>query len=303
MHCNPSVITKALKMSALAGRWFARMNGLGNEIIILDLRGTDITVTPPEARAIHRAPGLHFDQIMVLQDPAAPGTDAFIRIYNNDGSQSGSCGNGTRCLAYILMRGGARDDVRLESIAGPLECHRLDEWSYRVDMGAPRLGWRDIPLRDPEPDTNTIDISIGPPEKPALSGPAVVSMGNPHAVFFVDDVAAFDLATLGPQLEHHPMFPQKANISLAQVITRDHIVLRVWERGAGITQACGSAACATLVAAARRGLTARTARVTLPGGDLCITWRESDSHVLMTGPVELEFEGELDAAIFEGMPA
>ena len=289
-------------MSALSGRWFARMNGLGNEIIVLDLRGTGICVTPAEARAIHRAPGLHYDQLMVLHDAKTVGTDAFIRIYNNDGSQSGSCGNGTRCLAYVLMRGGARDVALLESTAGPLECRRLSEWSYCVDMGKPRLGWREIPLRDPAPDTSAIDVSIGPPENPLLSAPAVVNMGNPHAVFFVADVAAYDLPRLGPPLENDPMFPEKANISLAQVVARDHILLRVWERGVGITQACGSAACATLVAAVRRGLAERSARVSLPGGDLQIDWR-ADDHVLMTGPVELEFEGKLDPSWFAGVAA
>ena len=200
--------------------------------------------------------------------------------------------HGDRC-ARIVDRAG--------EIAGPLECRRLGEWTYDVDMGAPRLGWRDIPLRDPTPDTRAIDISIGPAGNPVLSAPAAVNMGNPHVVFFVDDVGACDLAKFGPQLEHHPMFPEKANISLAQVVARDHIKLRVWERGVGMTQACGSAACAALVAAARRGLSGRTARVTLPGGDLLIDWRASDDHVLMTGPVELEFEGKLDAAIFEGI--
>jgi diaminopimelate epimerase len=282
-------------MSPLAGLKIARMNGLGNEIIVLDLRGATHVVTPQEARAIHRAPRLHYDQLMVLHDATTPGDDAFVRIYNNDGSQSGSCGNGTRCVAYVMLRGTAREALKLETIAGPLEAWRLGEFSYRVDMGPPRLGWREIPLREAVADTRAIDVSEGP-----LSRPAVVSMGNPHAVFFVDDVASIDLPAFGPKLEHHAMFPERANISIAQVVARDHVRLRVWERGVGITRACGSAACATLVAAARRGLTDRRATLTLPGGDLVIDWRASDDHVLMTGPVELEFETMLDAAIFEG---
>ena len=285
-------------MSALAGRWFARMNGLGNEIIVMDLRGTDILVSPAEARAIHRGAGLRYDQLMVLHDPATPGTDAFARIYNNDGSQSGSCGNGTRCVAFILTRGTERLDLKLETIAGPLECRRLGEFSFLVDMGMPRLAWNEIPLRDPVADTRAIDVFSGP-----LARPAVVNMGNPHAVFFVPDVATIDLPALGPGLEHDPMFPERANISVAQAISREHILLRVWERGVGVTQACGSAACATLVAASRLGLAGRKARVTLPGGDLLIEWRESDDHVLMTGPVEIEFEGKLDATLFEEIAA
>ena len=288
-------------MSALSGRPFARMNGLGNEIIVLDLRGANIVVSPEEARAIHRAPRLHYDQLMVLHDPKTAGTDAFVLIYNNDGSQSGSCGNGTRCVAYMLTRNKTRQDLVLETIAGKLECRRLGELSFCVDMGAPRLGWNEIPLRDPTPDTRAINIAVAPDTAPILGAPAAVSMGNPHAIFFVDDVSAFDLPALGPGLEHDPMFPQKANISLAQIVARDQILLRVWERGVGITQACGSAACAALVAAVRRGLTGRKAIVTLPGGDLVIEWRESDDHVLMTGPVELEFEDRFDAKIFAGI--
>lgn len=282
-------------MSPLAGLKIARMNGAGNEIIVLDLRGEKFVVTPAEARAIHRAPRLHYDQLMVLHDAERPGDDAFVRIYNNDGSQSGSCGNGTRCVAYLMLRGASRNALRLETIAGPLEAWRLDEFSFKVDMGPPRLGWREIPLREAVPDTRAIDVAEG-----SLASPAAVSMGNPHAIFFVDDAAAIDLPALGPKLEHHPMFPERANISVAQVVARDRIRLRVWERGVGITQACGSAACATLVAAARRGLTGRGATVTLPGGDLVIEWRDDDDHVLMTGPVELEFETTLDPAIFEG---
>ncbi len=285
-------------MSALSGRRFARMNGLGNQIIVLDLRGTSLVVSPEEARAIHRGPGLRYDQLMVLHDPATAGTDAFVRIYNNDGSQSGSCGNGTRCVAFVMTRGSARTELKLETIAGPLECRRLGEWSFLVDMGRPRLAWNEIPLREPVADTRAIEVSA-----PPLERPAVVGMGNPHAVFFVADAASVDLPTLGPRLEHDPMFPEKANISVAQVLARDHVLLRVWERGVGITAACGSAACATLVAAARRGLTGRSARVTLPGGDLFIEWRESDDHVLMTGPVELEFEGQFDPALFAGIAA
>ncbi len=269
------------------------MNGAGNEIVVLDLRGAGISASGDDARAIHRLPGLAFDQLMVVADARRPGADAFVTIFNNDGSESGACGNGARCVAYQLMRGGPSDILQMETKAGLLECRRDSEFVFCVDMGAPRFGWRDIPLREPVADTDAVALAL-PAGVPSALGPAaVVSMGNPHAVFFVDDARAYDLRAIGPGLENHPMFPEKANISLAQVLGRDHIRLAVWERGAGATKACGSAACATLVAAVRKGLTERKARISLPGGDLIIEWRAGDGHVLMTGPVELEFETTL----------
>ena len=188
----------------------------------------------------------------------------------------------------------------LETKAGLLPCRRVSELDFTVDMGKPRLRWDEIPLRDPFQDTRYIELQIGPIDDPILHSPAVVNMGNPHAIFFVDDVAAYDLGKVGPLLESHPIFPERANISLAQVIAPDHIRLRVWERGAGLTKACGSAACAAVVAAVRKKLAGRNARVTLPGGDLLIEWRERDDHVLMTGPVELEHEGTLAPELFAG---
>ncbi len=285
-------------MSKLASRLFFKMNGLGNEIIVLDLRGADFAVSAQEARAIHQADGLAYDQLMVLHDPLTPGTEAFVRILNNDGSESGACGNGTRCVAWALMRDDARDVIFVETVRGKLECRREGPLAFTVDMGEPLLAARDIPLRDDIADTRRISLDF---DIPALTRPAVANMGNPHAVFFVDNVEAYELAKNGPRLEHHPMFPERANISLAQVVARDHIVLKVWERGVGLTQACGSAACATVVCASRLDLTGRRARVTLPGGDLFIDWRETDGHVLMTGPVELEFERRFAPEIFQDM--
>jgi diaminopimelate epimerase len=290
-------------MSALAGRPFFKMNGLGNEIIVLDLRGTALVVTPEEARAIQHAPRLAYDQLMVIHEPVTAGTLAYVRIFNNDGTESGACGNGTRCVAWIMTRGGAPGRFLIETRAGLLECAREGDWDFTVDMGAPRLDWRDIPLSRAQDDTTAIDLRRDAGAAPALDGPAVVNMGNPHAIFFVADIEAYDLAALGPGLETDPIFPQKANISLAQVLAPDHIRLKVWERGVGLTRACGSAACATLVSAARRGLSQRAARIALPGGDLLIDWRESDGHVMMTGPVELEFEGVFEDAIFAGPSA
>ena len=286
-------------MNSLANHAFAKMNGLGNRIIVLDLRGEAVEATPALARAVARAPGLAYDQLMVLGDPRDVGAVAFMTIYNNDGSLSSACGNGTRCVAFMLTRGTDTRRLRLETDAGPLDCQRDGEFAFTVDMGPPRLDWRDIPLRDHISDTSAIHLDASDLPEPFRTFSAV-SMGNPHAIFFVDNPAAIDLARIGPRLETDPMFPRKANISIAHVASRDHIDLRVWERGAGITLACGTAACATLVAAARKNLTERAATVTLPGGDLRIEWRASDGHVLMSGPVELEFEGRFDPAIFDG---
>ncbi|GGK31809.1 diaminopimelate epimerase [Salinarimonas ramus] len=293
-------------MSPLANRRFLKMNGLGNEIVVLDLRGTDVRVRPEEARAIAGNALSRFDQLMVLHDPSLAGVDADMRIYNTDGSESGACGNGTRCVAWALvadpeMGMPGSETLTLRTRAGLLPVVVEGERVFTVDMGAPKLAWQDIPLRDPFPDTRYIELQIGPIDAPILHSPAAVNMGNPHAIFFVDDVDAYDLPRIGPLLENHPIFPERANISLAQVLSRTRIRLRVWERGVGITQACGSAACAALVAAARKALTGREATVALPGGELTIRWRERDDHVLMTGPVALEHEGRFDPALFTGL--
>jgi diaminopimelate epimerase len=282
--------------SALDRRQVARMNGAGNKILVLDLRGGAPLPTPEEARAINRAPGLDYDQLMALSDPLRADALAYVSIYNSDGSLAGACGNGTRCVADRLARETGAETLAVETSGGRIVCERLGPSTWRVDMGAPRLSWREIPLSRPIADTREVRIPLdGAPD----FGPAsLVNMGNPHAVFFVPDVVAIDLETLGPRYETHPLFPEKANISFAQILARDEIVLRVWERGVGATLACGSAACATLVASARRGLTGRRARVKLPGGDLTIEWREGDDHVAMTGPVEFEREITLEPAMF-----
>jgi diaminopimelate epimerase len=292
-------------MNALANRRFLKMNGLGNEIVVVDLRGTDSRIGADEVRAVATNPPSRFDQLMAIHDPRASGTDAYLRIYNTDGSESGACGNGTRCVAWAMlddpiMARPVGKSLLLETEAGLLPVARVSEREFTVDMGKPRFRWDEIPLREPFQDTRYIELQIGPIDAPILDSPSAVSMGNPHAVFWVDDVNAYDLAKIGPLLENHPIFPERANISLAQVTSPEHIVLRVWERGAGLTKACGSAACAALVAASRKKFTRRKATVTLPGGDLLIEWRESDDHVLMTGPVDLEHEGTFAPELFAG---
>ena len=284
-------------MSALANHAFAKMNGIGNEIIVVDLRDRPGVVTPEEARAVASPKGVHYDQLMVLQPPRLAGTEAFIRIYNNDGSEAAACGNGIRCVAQRLFEASGRTQATFETRAGLLNCWRSGNL-FTVDMGPPKFGWKDIPLAEEFRDTRYIELQIGPIDAPILHSPSVVSMGNPHAVFWVDDVEAYDLARFGPLLENHPIFPERANITLAHIVDRDHITIRTWERGAGLTRACGSAACATAVAAARLKRANRTVQVTLPGGELTIEWREKDDHVLMTGPATFEYEGRFDPALF-----
>ena len=285
-------------MSALANHAFSKMNGIGNEIVVVDLRDSkaDSKVTPDDARAV--AAAVPYDQLMVLQPPRLAGTEAFIRIYNNDGSEAGACGNGMRCVADLVSKESGKSDLTFETTAGILNCWKGPDGQFTVDMGPPRFKWNEIPLAEEFRDTRAIELQIGPIDKPVLHSPSVVSMGNPHAVFWVDDVNAHDLARLGPLLENHPIFPERANITLAQIVSRDHIIIRTWERGAGLTKACGSAACAAAVAAARLRRTNRKVKVTLPGGELTVDWRETDDHVLMTGPVEFEFKGRFDPALF-----
>jgi len=286
-------------MSALANRPFRKMNGLGNEIVVVDMRQTPLAIAAAEARAAAGPNGAPYDQLMALYPPRTPGTDAFVRIFNNDGSEVGTCGNGTRCIADIVFGETGKTALTFETKAGLVNCWKGETpLTSTVDMGAPRFDWREVPLAEEFRDTRAIELQIGPIDAPILHSPSALSMGNPHAIFWVDDVHAYALDRFGPLLENHPIFPERANISLATVVSREHIVVRTWERGAGLTKACGSAACAATVAAARLKRTGRKVTVTLPGGDLFIDWRESDNHVLMTGPVQYEFDGRFDPALF-----
>jgi len=289
-------------MSNLANHSFTKMNGIGNEIVIVDLRDSSASVTPGEARAVAAPAGVPYDQLMVLHAPRVQGTSAFVRIYNNDGSEAAACGNGMRCVARQVFEETGKNAVTFETRAGLLNCWQGPSPNlFTVDMGMPKFGWQDIPLAEEFRDTRYIELQIGPIDAPILHSPSVVSMGNPHAIFWVDDIEAYDLERFGPLLENHPIFPERANITLAHIVDREHIVMRTWERGAGLTKACGSAACAAAVAAARLKRTGRTVNMTLPGGDLTIEWRTEDDHVLMTGPAAFEFEGRFDPALFNNV--
>lgn len=273
---------------------FARMNGLGNQILVVDMRGRADMVTADAAVALATDPATRFDQIMAIHDARTPGTENFVRILNSDGSSAQACGNGMRCVVQALAAETGQRLFTFETVAGILNAEEHDDGSISVDMGVPRFDWHDIPLAEEFADTRVIELQVGPIDAPVLHSPSVVSMGNPHAIFWVDqDVWSYDLERFGPMLENHPMFPERANISIARVTSPAALTLRTWERGAGLTRACGTAACAAAVSAARTGRTGRDVIVTVPGGDLQISWRDDD-HVIMTGPAEWEFSGTLD---------
>jgi len=278
---------------------FFKMHGLGNDFVVLDARREHIAINAGAARAVSdRRTGIGCDQLIVLERPRSRGAHVFMRIINRDGSEAEACGNATRCVAWLLAEESGARQVRLETAAGLLDAEVLRNARVAVDMGMPRSGWQDIPLAR-EMDTLSVALAAGP-----LANPVCTNIGNPHATFFVEDAEAVDLAALGPVLETDPLFPQRANIGVAAVAAPDRIRLRVWERGAGLTRACGSGACAALVAAHRRGLTGRQATVALDGGNLDIVWRpdtpDMPGHVIMTGPAVLSFDGSFDAALLGG---
>jgi diaminopimelate epimerase len=268
---------------------FLKMHGLGNDFVVLDFRRGAERLGAGAARALaDRRTGIGCDQVIVLDPPRLPGAQVLMRIRNADGGEAEACGNATRCVADLIYRETQEPLVRIETAAGLLEAEVLHDGSVAVDMGPVRTAWREIPLARAM-DTDRVDLTLGP-----LSAPVCTNIGNPHATFFVDDLAAVDLSALGPVLEHHPLFPERANIGIAEMRGPRTIRLRVWERGAGVTPACGTGACAALVAARRRGLAERSAAVELDGGTLDIAWRE-DGHVIMTGPATLSFQGKFDA--------
>ncbi len=272
----------------MSKRAFIKMHGLGNDFVVVDAREDPFALDDGRARALaDRRGGVGCDQIVVLEPPRNGRAEVFLRFWNSDGGEVDACGNGTRCAASLVMAESGRNAIAIETAAGLLGAEAAGPGRVTVDMGAARFDWRDIPLARAQ---DTLHLAL---EREGLRDPVAVNMGNPHAVFFVDDAAAVDLARLGPELEHDPLFPERANIGIAQVTGPDRLRLRVCERGAGITRACGTGACAAAVAAARRGLTGRHVTVTLDGGPLDIEWR-ADGHVLMTGPVATAFVGEFD---------
>jgi diaminopimelate epimerase len=269
---------------------FIKMHGAGNDFVVLDGRAQALGLTPDRIRLLaDRRLGIGCDQLISLEAiTAGGGADVFMRIHNPDGSEAGACGNATRCVASLFSRDTGRDAVTIRTISGDLPATILADGRVTVDLGAPRLGWAEVPLAAPL-DTLHLPLAEG-----AVADPAACSMGNPHATFFVAAQEGLAVEHLGPRFETDALFPDRANIGFAQILAPDRIRLRVWERGAGLTLACGSGACATLVNAVRRGLTGRRAELLLDGGTLIIEWREADGHVLMTGPAEISFAGRID---------
>jgi len=273
---------------------FRKMNGLGNDFVVVDARKGKVRPKPEIiARLADRTSGIGFDQFITIE--ASPsGADAFMRIDNADGGEVAACGNGARCVAAVLMAETGKTDVSIETRAGLLLGSPGPEPdTVTLDMGVPKFDWQDIPTSEEFADTRYVELQVGPIDNPVLHSPSLANVGNPHAIFWVEDVEAYDLHRFGPLLENHPVFPERANISLAHVSAPDAITLRTWERGVGLTRACGTAACAALVCAVRTGRAERTATVSLPGGDLLIGWDEND-HIWMTGPAETDFTGEFD---------
>ena len=276
---------------------FMKMNGLGNDFAIFDGRAGALRFSAGQAAALaDRDEGIGFDQLIIMEPSAK--ADVFMRILNADGSEVDACGNATRCVARLVAGELGRPGVMIETNAGVLTAQILNEEQVTVDMGLPKFDWQDIPLAEEFRDTRMIELQVGPIEKPLLHSPSVVNVGNPHCIFWVKKLADHNLGKFGPMLENHPLFPERANISLAKVTSKNSLKLHVWERGAGLTKACGTAACAAAVAAARKNLTGRNVAVTLPGGELTIHWREADDHILMTGAIEVEYKGQVDLESF-----
>ena len=272
---------------------FRKMHGLGNDFVVLDGRAAPLGLTSAQIVALaDRRRGIGCDQLIILEPPP-PGADVFMRIHNPDGAEAGACGNATRCIASLLAAETGKARVVVRTISGDLPSEAMPGGMWQVDMGPARLGWQDVPLAR-EVDTLHLPLACGP-----VADPAACSMGNPHATFFVPDLDALPVKEIGPRLENAPIFPDRANIGFVQVISQDHLRLVVWERGAGLTLACGSGACATIVNAHRRGLTGRAARISMPGGDLLMEWRQ-DGHVLMTGPFATAFIGQVDPKALAG---
>ena len=267
---------------------FLKMHGLGNDFVVFDARARQVALVPQQARAIaDRRLGVGCDQVIVIR-AGAGGADADMQIFNSDGGEVESCGNAARCVARLLMDETHKSEIRISTQGGPLVCTDAGGGNVTVDMGAPEFEWDKVPLSK-SVDTNRFALDAGGQKYEA----AAVSVGNPHCVLFVDDAEGDAVYKIGPQIERDAMFPRRVNVEFVQAISPTKLRMRVWERGAGVTLACGTGACAVAVAAVRRGIAERKVDIVLDGGTLNIEWRESDDHILMTGPTTLVFRGEL----------
>lgn len=267
---------------------FTKMHGLGNDFIIFDQRdGTPSLQGEKIAMVACRNKGVGCDQVIHIKSPTVEGADIRLEMYNADGQKVGACGNGTRCVASMVMKELDKEKLAIETDAGILHCRAasINKAEVTVDMGKPRTLWTDIPLLS---EMDTLNVQVGEADLP----PGVaVSMGNPHIIFFIDDVEEFNVEGVGPTIEFHKIFPKRTNVEFVKILDQHTARMRVWERGVGVTQACGTGACATAVAGVLRGLLQRKSEIILDGGSLFIEWREDDGHVLMTGPATYVFEG------------
>ena len=271
---------------------FRKMNGLGNDFVVLDGRTKALAISNTQARAIaDRKTGIGCDQVIMLERSAV--ADVRMRIWNAEGGEVQSCGNASRCIADLMFDEMMLNSASIETKGGMLVAKKAGERLVTIDQGVPKFGWKDIPLSEPFADTRHIELQVGPIDAPLIHSPSVVNVGNPHCIFWVDDLDVVDFARVGSMLENHPLFPERANISLAKVMSRNHVQIKVWERGAGLTKACGTAACAVMAAGHRVKLIDTRCTITLPGGDLSMAFNEDTGHVLMTGPVAYDFEGVL----------
>lgn len=285
-------------MSTLSAIPFRKMNGLGNDFVVLDARVRPLAISEMQAKAIaDRKTGIGCDQLIVMENSSR--ADVRMRIWNAEGGEVESCGNASRCIADIVMVEKGTSSVTIDTMGGMLMARQAGKHLVTIDQGKPRFDWKDIPLSESFPDTRHIELQVGPIDAPLIHSPSVVNVGNPHCIFWVNDLDVVDLAKVGPMIENHPLFPQRTNVELAKVVTRDHIVLKVWERGTGLTKACGTAACAVMAAGYRLKMIEAECRVTLPGGDLFMAINPDNGHVLMTGPLEYEYEAMLPVGLLE----
>jgi diaminopimelate epimerase len=268
---------------------FRKMNGLGNDFVVIDARERPISISDAQAKAIaDRKTGIGCDQVIVMENSSL--ADVKMRIWNAEGGEVESCGNASRCIADIVMNEKGEDSATIYTKGGFLVGRRVGHLQVSIDMGKPKFSWDQIPLSEKFADTRHIELQVGPIDAPLMHSPSVVNVGNPHCIFWVKDLDVVNLGRVGPMLENHPLFPERANIEMAKVVARDHVVVNVWERGAGLTKACGTAACAVMAAGFRIKIIDRAARVTLPGGDLMMMINEETEHVIMTGPLEYDYE-------------
>jgi diaminopimelate epimerase len=275
---------------------FRKMNGLGNDFVVIDARSHPIALSDAQAKAIaDRTTGIGCDQVIVMERSSL--ADVKMRIWNAEGGEVESCGNASRCIADIVMDEKSATSATIDTKGGFLVGTRAGHLQVSMDMGKPRFDWDQIPLSEKFADTRHIELQVGPIDAPLMHSPSVVNVGNPHCIFWVKDLNVVNLGRVGPMLENHPLFPQRANIEMARVVARDHVIVNVWERGAGLTKACGTAACAVMAAGFRIKIIDRAARVTLPGGDLMMSISEETGHVIMAGPLSYDFEGVIPEAL------